>query len=152
MSEYIVYLGAVGWEHGAWQGDFYPEDMPADWQLSFYNTRFRCVYLPFERWRNATDEEVSGWLDDTREGFRFVLGTGRTLDEADRRKAARFGGRGVLEGEAGIAWIEGEADLRDLARRMQTACRGGIPLYLISRDAALKPLQRIGELMQVLGV
>ncbi|MEW6132453.1 MAG: hypothetical protein AB1591_04720 [Pseudomonadota bacterium] len=152
MSEYIVYLGTVGWEHGAWQGDFYPEGLPADWQLSFYNTQFRCVYLPFEQWKNATDEEVSGWLHDTREGFRFVLGTGQTLDESDRRKAARFGERGVLEGEAGIAWIEGEADLRDLARQMQTAAQGGIPLYLIAREATLKPLQRIGELMQVLGV
>lgn len=152
MSEYTVYLGAVGWGHGAWQGDFYPEDMPEDWQLSFYNTQFRCVYLPFEQWRNAADEEVSGWLHDTREGFRFVLGAGLGLDDDDRRKAARFDGRGVLEEEANIVWIEGEADLRDLARRMQAAAQGGIPLYLISREAALKPLQRIGELMLVLGV
>lgn len=152
MSDYIVYQGTLGWSHDAWMGDFYPEDMPEDWQLSFYNTQFRCVYLPFEQWRHATDEEVAGWLCDTQEGFRFVLGVPRQLGEDDKRKAGRFGKRAIQEDDANVIWIEDEPDLRELARHMQSAAKNGRPLFLISREAALGALRSISELMQVLGV
>lgn len=152
MSDYLVYLGAVGWAHAAWKGDFYPEDLPEDWQLSFYNTQFRCVYLPHALWKNATDAEVAGWLDDTLERFRFVLGAPETFDEQDAAKARRFGERGIAESQLDIVWLEGEADLRELARRMQKAAHGGAPLYVISRDGALAQLRQAGQLMEVLGV
>jgi hypothetical protein len=152
MSNYIVYSGSVGWAHGAWKGDFYPEDLPEDWQLSFYNTQFRCVYLPPAMWRDAADEEVANWLHETREGFRFVLGTAEGFHEDDAAKASRFGERGVPESQADIIWLEGEPDLRDLAQRMQKAAQSGAPLYLISREAALPQLGKIGSLMEVLGV
>ncbi len=152
MDNYIVYLGAVGWRQEAWRGGFYPEDLPEDWQLSFYNTQFRCVYLPAEYWRNASDEEVANWLQDTREGFRFVLGTADGVAEDAARQAGRFGERGVLEDGADILWLEGEPDLRDLAQRMQKAAQGGSPLYVISRASTLARLGKIRELMEVLGV
>ncbi len=152
MSEYLVYLGAVGWEHPAWAGDFYPEDLPEDWQLPFYNTQFRCVYLPSEFWKNATDAEVAGWLDETREGFRFVLGAPEAFDEEDAPRARRFGERGMAEGQLDIVWLEGEPDLRNLAQRMQKAAQSGAPLYVISRDGALAQLRQASQLMEVLGV
>lgn len=152
MSAYLVYLGAIGWEHEAWRGDFYPEDLPEDWRLSFYNTRFRCVYLPFELWRNAAADAVAGWLHDTHEGFHFVLGAPARLSEDETRKAGRFGARGLLENAAAVLMYEGEPDWRDLARRMQKAAQTGVPLYVISRDAALPQLEKAAELMGVLGV
>ncbi len=152
MSNYIVYLGTVGWRQEAWQGGFYPEDLPEDWQLSFYNTQFRCVYLPADCWRNASDEEVASWLNDTQGGFRFVLGTANEFAEDAARQAGRFGERGVREDGADILWLEGEPDLRDLAQRMQKAAQGGSPLYVISRASTLARLGKIRELMEVLGV
>ncbi len=152
MSDYLVYLGAVGWAHAAWQGDFYPDDLPEDWQLPFYNTQFRCVYLPHVLWKNATDEEVAGWLYDTQERFRFVLEAPEALDERDAHKAARFGERGVLESRADLVRFSGEPDLRDLAQRMQKAAQTGVPLYVISQEAALPQLRKIADLMGVLGV
>jgi uncharacterized protein YecE (DUF72 family) len=152
MSDYIVYVGAVGWRHEAWQGDFYPEEMPEDWQLSFYNTQFRCVYLPFDLWRNATDEAVAHWLYDTQAGFRFVLEAPAAPSEDDLRKAARFGERGLLEDRVDIVRFEGEPDLRNLAQRMQKAAQTGVPLYVVSQEAALPQLRKIAELMGVLGV
>lgn len=152
MNCHSVYAGAVGWAHASWRGDFYAEDLPEDWQLSFYNTQFRCVYLPHAQWKNATDAEVVRWLDDTLERFRFVLGAPETFDGQDAAKARRFGERGLAESQLNIVWIEGEADLRDLAQRMQKAAQGGSPLFLISRDAALGQLRQVGELMEVLGV
>ncbi|KAB2308177.1 hypothetical protein F8A87_10625 [Betaproteobacteria bacterium SCN2] len=152
MSNYIVYLGAVGWTHAAWESCFYPDGLPADWQLSFYNTQFRCTYLPMAHWRNASDEEVAGWLQEPQQGFRFVLGGAGEWSADDVPKAARFGNRAVREADADICWLEGEPDLRELARRMQAAARTGVPLYVISRDAALAALGKVRELMDVLGV
>ena len=152
MGNYIVYLGAVGWTHAAWEGSFYPDDLPHDWQLSFYNTQFRCVYLPHGQWVNASDEEVSAWLREPQAGFRFVLGGTVQSNAGELEKAARFGNRAVREADADICWLEGEPDLRELARRMQAAARTGVPLYVISRDAALAALGKVRELMDVLGV
>lgn len=152
MSCYGVYSGAIGWAHAPWWGDFYPEDLPEEWQLSFYNTQFRCVYLPHALWKNATDAEVAGWLDETLEGFRFVLGASETSSAEDAPRARRFGERGMPEGQLDIVWLEGRPDLRDLAQRMQKAAQGGSPLFLVSRDGALAQLRQVSELMDVLGV
>lgn len=152
MSGYLVYLGATGWEHEAWRGDFYPEDMPEDWQLSFYNTQFRCVYLPYEQWRNAADDVVAGWLYDTHESFHFVLEMPECLKEGEALKARRFGERGQPENAVNVFRFAGEPDLRDLARRMQMAVQTGVPLYLISQDGVLSQLRKVAELMGVLGV
>ena len=152
MSNYVIYLGAVGWEHEAWRGDLYPEDLPEDWRLSFYNTQFRCVYLPYEMWRKATDDEVASWLYETREGFRFVLEAPEGLNEDDALRARRFGERGVLEGQIDIIWLKGEPDLRNLAQRMQKASQSGVPLYVVLQEAALIHFRKINSLMEVLGV
>lgn len=152
MTNYSVYQGAVGWAHAQWNGDFYPEDLPEAWQLSFYNTQCRCVYLPYAFWRNATDEAVSSWLQDTREGFRFVLQVPENIDEEARRLAGRFGARAVLEGQIDLLWLEGTPDLRDLAQRMQKAAQSGVPLFLIVRNGASGTLRQVGELMEILGV
>ncbi len=152
MNNYSVYLGTVGWSHAAWRGNFYPEDLPEDWQLSFYNTQFRCAYLHHEQWVDAGDEEVSAWLRETLEGFRFVLGGAAQSNAGEVEKAARFGDRAVRKADADIYWLAGEPDLRDLAKRMQKAAQSGVPLYVISRDAALGPLTKARELMDVLGV
>jgi uncharacterized protein YecE (DUF72 family) len=149
---YIVYQGSQGWGHEGWAGDFYPVDLPADWQLPFYNTQFRCVYLPYALWRNAGDEDVACWLHETRNEFRFVLQAPACPDARDLASAARFGERGMPEAGADIVWVNGEPDLRKLAQRMQAAAQSGVPLYVISQDASLPQLRKITELMDVLGV
>lgn len=152
MANYIVYLGARHWKHGAWQGDFYPPDLPEDWQLPFYNTQFRCVFLPAEIWQQAGEEEIAAWLQETRADFRFVLEGVSGMSEADARKADRFGERGVMADRIDIIRMTGDPDLRELAGRMQKAAQNGVALYVISDDGALPQLRKIGELMSVLGV
>jgi hypothetical protein len=120
--------------------------------LSFYNTQFRCVYLPSSIWMLASDQEVAQWLSDVRNGFRFIL----QLPEEDERNAEilaeRFGERGLLEGQASLLWLEEEPDLRQLAQKIRSAAQSAIPLCLISRHADLSRLGRVNELMEVLGV
>jgi uncharacterized protein YecE (DUF72 family) len=126
--------------------------LPEEWQLSFYNTQFRCAYLPSEVWRKASPELIDAWLDETQEGFRFVLQAPGSMSEEDRLQASRFDGRAVLEGQADLVWLEGKPDLRNLAQRMLMAAQGGKSLFLISRNGVLGDLGRVRELMEVLGV
>lgn len=152
MGNYNIYLGAAGWNHPGWSGIFYPEGLPEDWQLSFYNTQFRCVYLPYDVWRNATDEEVASWLSETRNEFRFVLQLPVNITGNDMSRICQFGARGIAESQAELFWLEGAPDLRNLAYRMQTATRDGMPLYLISLDGDLTRMRQVSELMELLGV
>lgn len=41
-------IGAVNWTHAKWQGGYYPDDMPTEWQLDFYSNQFNSVLLPID--------------------------------------------------------------------------------------------------------
>jgi len=65
-------LGALGWNHANWQDSFYPDDLPADWQLGFYANEFNSVLVPEAEWR-ANLHELEGWAEEVPENFRFYL-------------------------------------------------------------------------------
>ncbi|MDM7321963.1 MAG: hypothetical protein P3W87_001495 [Gammaproteobacteria bacterium] len=67
----MIRLGSFDWRHAAWQGRFYPEDLPEDWQLAFYANEFDALGLAAEAWFAPSLEELAGWVKDTREGFYF---------------------------------------------------------------------------------
>jgi uncharacterized protein YecE (DUF72 family) len=132
--------------------DFYPEGLPTDWQLSYYNTQFRCVYLPTELWTSSTDQEVASWLQDTHENFQFVLQAPVDSNRQTKQLACRFKGRAVLDTEVDLRWLDKKPDLRDLAQVMQSALASERAVYLISREGNLTLLRQANELMEVLGV
>jgi hypothetical protein len=66
-------IGARGYDHAAWSGPFYPEDLPEDWRFCFYSNRQRALLIPAEQAARATDAEIAQWSDDSDEGFRFVM-------------------------------------------------------------------------------
>lgn len=149
---YYIYFGTVGWYGKPSFQALYPHDLPEEWALSFYNTQFRCVYLPHEVWSHANDAEVASWLSDTRPDFRFVLEEKAPARPGDRQRAGRFGDRAVLASRADLVWVEQGCDLRQLASRMQDAIKTATPLYVISREGDLTLMRQIGELISVLGV
>jgi hypothetical protein len=67
----MIRLGGFDWRHAAWQGGFYPDDLPEDWQLTFYANEFDALGLAAEAWLAPSLEELAGWVTDTREGFRL---------------------------------------------------------------------------------
>ena len=71
VETHRVLIGASGWKHQTWLQDFYDEDLPEDWQLSFYANEFPLVYVPISHWLN--NEELGQWCEDTAESFRFIL-------------------------------------------------------------------------------
>lgn len=66
-------IGPYGWEHAAWQGSFYPDDLPADWRLSFLGTVAQAVLVPESGWQAAGAADGARWATEVPDTFRFYL-------------------------------------------------------------------------------
>lgn len=144
-----VLIGARGWLHSAWRGTFYPDELPEDWLLSYYNTQFQTVYLPATVWQAASAAAWAQWLNDTRDGFYFVLEPG------DSASAIPVSGRVLLATAAWQAehvwWLDEAPDLRSLAERIGRQAASGEPLFVFSCTGDLVLLERATTLKQVMG-
>lgn len=53
---------------------FYPDDVPEEWQLTWYANIAMAVVLPEARWLSAlTDGVLSDWANETQNNFWFYL-------------------------------------------------------------------------------
>lgn len=66
-----ILIGANGWLHPAWQTQFYPDDLPDDWQLGYYSNEFQIVLLPAAYWQSIA-AEIEDWLEDSSDNLRIV--------------------------------------------------------------------------------
>lgn len=62
-------VAAADWRHPAWESAFYPEDLPGDWQLTYYANEFRAVLVA----PPADAAAAADWLDAVDTGFGFCL-------------------------------------------------------------------------------
>lgn len=149
MADKLVLVGASGWEHAAWRGAFYPDDLPEDWQLSYYATQFQAVYLPAASWQGASDATWDAWLHDSHDGFHFVL------EQAAGARPAPASARVVLAtpdwAQLHVWWLDEAPDLRQLAQRIARHAETGEPLYVFSRRGDLGLLEHALTLVQVMG-
>jgi hypothetical protein len=155
MNEnYLVYSGALSWNHPHWHDNFYPADMPPQWLLPYYNTRFKTVYLPWQEWETLSDAEIAQWLEDTQEAFRFLLEVGQDEGEILRCQE-KFAGRALVVtpswADQHLLWLPAKPDLRALAKRITEHASLGRPLFAISREGDLNALEQVGTLVHVLG-
>ena len=72
MTEPLM-IGTRGWAHAAWEGGFYPPELPAEWRFCFYSNNLRSALVPQEQWATVTGADVAAWLEDSDPAFRFVL-------------------------------------------------------------------------------
>lgn len=70
-SQHELLIGTCGWQHAAWSGSFYPDDLPEDWQLGYYGNEFRVVLVP-RACREAGGELVAQWLEDCGDHLQFI--------------------------------------------------------------------------------
>lgn len=147
-ASHLVKAGAVGWERPAWRQDFYPEDLPEDWLLSYYNTQFQAVFLPATMWQTAAPDDWARWLADTREDFVFVLEPAAGIEPPPSPRI-------VLATPAWVAahvwWLDEGFDLRALAQRITSHAATGEPLYVFSRSGDLARLEQVANLCRVMG-
>jgi hypothetical protein len=145
----VVFVGAANWVHPTWRGSFYPDDLPEDWLLSYYNTQFQAVYLPAACWKDMPESVWTQWLNDTQDGFCFVL-------EPAGAMAAKPDSERVLLATpewatAHIWWLDEAPDMRALAQRIARQAAVGEPLFVFSRKADIGLLQQADDLRQVMG-
>ncbi|MGD8812331.1 MAG: hypothetical protein PVH16_06330 [Thioalkalispiraceae bacterium] len=86
IDSHRVFIGACGWLHEAWQEQFYPQDLPGEWQLAYYGNEFPLVMVRQQEWRNGG--EVAEWLDETDETPLFICELPLQLLEGDLLAAA----------------------------------------------------------------
>ncbi|EHQ51377.1 hypothetical protein ECTPHS_01714 [Ectothiorhodospira sp. PHS-1] len=72
-ADFTLDFGVRDWEHPAWLAQFYPDDLPASWRLSYYANEFRAVLVPRERRLAAGEAGMRVWRDEVSRGFRFYL-------------------------------------------------------------------------------
>lgn len=84
-------IGAFGWRHAAWQGDYYPEDLPAEWQLGYYSNEFPLTVVT-DRER-ADEHELIEELEACREDMLILL-------------AVAVGAQPTAELEAAVALLQ----------------------------------------------
>ncbi len=117
MTKPDIKIGARGWRHTAWAGDFYPDDLPEDWRLTFYSNEFAAVLVPWDDLRAIQPQAVQTWVEDTRAGFEFFLelpvsAPEKRVDALLALLGPRLGGI-VIKGMAGesaapsiLRWLE----------------------------------------------
>lgn len=153
---YSCYLGAQGWQHADWQGAFYPDDLPPDWQLAYYNNFFGCVYLGHAEWRAASLATWRARLDDMQPQFRLLLETPANLDDAAREILTLLAPYIALRIDTGEArpeliWFDRQSELKPLAQAITRARADTWSIFLISRDSDLGKIEQVRTLLEVLG-
>ncbi len=73
IRDYPVLIGAAGWQHPAWEGDFYPDDLPAEWQPVYYANEFPVVLIPAPDLARADVDELDAWQEAGETGLRMVV-------------------------------------------------------------------------------
>lgn len=139
-------LGTQGWDRPAWEHGFYPEALPPEWRLTYYNTQFGCVYLGAADWRDAGPAGWQSWADDTHAGFRFLLEA-----QADAVVPAALAPRAwlVTAADPRLIWFDAASDLKALSRQLIALPAG--EWCLLSGDGDAGQIERVRTVLQLLG-
>jgi len=139
-------LGAKGWDHPDWSGDFYPDDLPQDWQLAYYCNEYNAVLVPANAWQQADSAALSLWRDEAADSFRFFLeisvqqcrdleaaaaGLATILQTAARELCA--GGGGVCI----VAESDTAADKPSCVQSVRNCVGDELPVHILLPDDAL---------------
>lgn len=127
-------LGACNWAPADWSRRFYPDDLPADWQFSYYANEFRQVFITAEQW-HGTAAEVLNWRAELPDDFRLFLEIAeRQVNAPDWAKTAEmlslFNWGAVVRDEGLVG------TLRGIARRVDLLTDG---------ECLLQPLWRASQ-------
>lgn len=143
-------LGAIGWDHPSWCGTVYPEDLPAEWRLNYYNTLFECVYLPYADWHAIPLETLQAWHHTTLDHFRFLLEPPPAANPAAAQIAALGEKALLVYPTTSLLWLAPETPLKQLAQSLQTL-ENARPIYLVSRSGDFAQLEQARNLLEVMG-
>ncbi len=105
-------LAAYGWSPANWASVFYPNDLPADWQISYYTNEFSRLLIPASEWQ-APVEQARAWLAEVGQDFGFYVELTPELLQAAHWDAVRSAIEqelsaqvlGIVADAGGVPWI-----------------------------------------------
>ena len=69
-----VLIGAADWQVEQWTSSFYPDDLPTEWQLSYYANAYRTTQIDCAYWQAEQRlDELAELLEDCPASFQPVL-------------------------------------------------------------------------------
>jgi hypothetical protein len=103
----------TGWDPSSGDADFYPDDLPEDWRLTYFANELNAVALDAVVWRLADAGRIVQWGRDVPASFAFYLHAGKP--GMDERASTALQG---LLGEHFGGWIlrPDQGDEGDLPR------------------------------------
>ena len=81
-----IHVGASGYSYKEWKGSFYPRDLPAADMLRYYAERLPAVEINNTFYRMPSKEILARWMEETPDGFTFVLKAPQRLTHQKRLK------------------------------------------------------------------
>src|SRR5262249_52932170 len=79
-----VRVGCSGWNYGHWRERVYPKGLPARRWLGHYATLFDTVEVNATFYRLPTRSAVTGWVEQSPDGFVFSIKASRYLTHQKR--------------------------------------------------------------------
>ena len=92
-TDFVLVVGARGWQRAGWAGSYYPADVPPEWRLAYYANEFTGVLVPRRDWLGASNAARRQWHDDTPAGFRFLIERDSGIPEKNMPSAAPLGAK-----------------------------------------------------------
>ncbi|MDX1347380.1 MAG: hypothetical protein R3189_03910 [Thiomicrorhabdus chilensis] len=130
-------IGTCGWSHQDWRGSFYPQDLPEEWELDFYNNAFHVVLVQLDQWVAWQDDEVTECIEAVDENFRFYLQLESELNAEGHKQLGKL--KSGLQGLLGGLVVFSESWLPETSIQ-------GVPVSLVSKQLRLPGWQlRLGE-------
>ena len=165
-----ILVGSCGWQQLQGSGDFYPEDLPEDWQLSYYANEFPSVLVPAASWQ-AESAELEDWCDEVHEGFRFYLQRDvkasadieKISAQAKQQLGLQFAGFVDIEGEldsgvkldkpSNVALVKVKSNnLRGWREWLEENASGLQAIFLCDEDLLYKELTEFKSLLELLNL
>jgi uncharacterized protein YecE (DUF72 family) len=85
-----IYIGTSGWSYKSWAENFYPSDLPASRQFTFYSTKFPTVEINGTFYRLPTQKTFQDWNRQAPRGFLYSVKGSRAVTHFKRlRPGAR---------------------------------------------------------------
>lgn len=169
-------LGTVHWQRDPWLSSYYPDDLPADWRLSYYANECGCVVVSPAQ--GLSDDFIEQFAD-THDAFRcFILvapdqcpGDIGALEDLDPERSAVLldhaqpgfdrmpqwtAGPGeswrAADGEGLLTrWTIDEFTLRDLRNRVRTLAADASAIVLDGAGADPGRITELRTLVDLMG-
>ena len=140
-----VVFGAAGWDYDAWQGSYYPEDLPPEWRLTYYANEHRAVLVPARDWAGAPSERWEQWVEDVHAGFRFFLELPRPAEGLAPALHSLEACAGILADRLGGVLAPDPVDEAAAGRLADSAALWPVLLRFSAPAELAEPLSRLAE-------